>query len=181
LSEQVVEDLEEDETPSVPEDDGEQSQEDTAEEQVADDAAKLRKALERARRDLKAERSKHAETRKKASEGQDLGETEKLTRQVAELAESLQRTNAVAALLEAGFNGSKAQAERMLRMVDDLGDMDTAVEELKVDFPQHFGKRGARPDGQRPYSGGGRDDTRGKQMSAEERHAAKLMGTYRRS
>jgi hypothetical protein len=181
LSEQVVEDLEEDETPSVPEDDGEQSQEDTAEEQVADDAKKLQKALGRERAAKKKALADLAALRKEAQQGDpNKGEMEKLTEQVAKLQQSIATKDRVTALLEAGFNQSSDKAERMLRMVDNFDD-DEWIEELKVDYPERFGKRGTRPDGQRPFTNGGRDDTRGKQLTAEERHAAKLMGTYRRS
>jgi hypothetical protein len=175
VSEQVIEETEE-----TPDEDAEGTEEETDEqEEVAEDAAKLKRALERTRAQLKKTRSDLAKTRKEAATGSDLGEHEKLTKQVEELAASLTRTNAVAALLEAGFNGTKVQAERMIRLVDDFTE-DEWVEELKVDFPERFGRRTRQADGSRPSTGHGRDESRGTAKTADERFADRLLGTSRR-
>lgn len=177
MSEQVVEGTPEEEveeTDEHSEDDQEQ------EDQPADDAAKLKKALERERRAKKKAMSDLAELRKQAQQGDpNKGEMEKLADQVKQLDQKLQSTSAVASLLEAGFNGSRMQAEKMIRLVDDFSD-DEWVEELKVDFPERFGRRSRQSDGSRPSTGHGRDESRGTAKTPDERFAERLLGSTRR-
>src|SRR5215217_6823443 len=113
MSEQVVEESEVEETEEEVEetDEGEQ-------EPVADDAAKLRKALERERKAKKKALSDLSELRKQAQQGDpNKGEMEKLTEQVQKLQGSIATKDRVTSLLEAGFNQSSEKAERMLRMI----------------------------------------------------------------
>jgi hypothetical protein len=165
---------EEDGTPPGPEDDGEQSQEDTP-----DDAAKLKKALERERRAKKKVLSDLSELRKQAQQGDpNKGEMEKLTEQVEKLQKSIATKDRVTALLEAGFNQPSDKAERMLRMVDNFDDGEW-IEELKVDYPERFGKQ-RQPSGGRPSTGHGRDESRGPAKDADTRHSEALLRMGRR-
>lgn len=148
-------------------------------EQPADDAAKLRKALERERKARKKASSDLAALRKQAEQGDpNKGEMEKLTEQVTKLQKSIATKDRITALLEAGFNQSSDKAERMLRMVDNFDDQEW-IEELKVDYPQQFGKQ-KTPAGERPHTGSGRSSTSGESKDANTRHAEKLLRMNRR-
>lgn len=170
---------EQEETPEP--DETEESEEEQEGEQPEEDAAKLKRALERTRAQLKKTRSDLAKTRKEAQQGDpNLGEMEKLTKTVEQLQANIAQQTAVTSLLEAGFNGTAAQAARMIRLVDNLDDEEW-VEELKVDFPERFGKRRTADGGPRPFTGGGREDRSAPKKDADTRFAEKLMAQARRS
>lgn len=178
LSEQVVEETEE----------VEESEEETEEteteqgEKPADDVIKLRKALGRERNAKKKALADLAQLRKEAQQGDpNQGEMEKLTAQVKLMQQSIAEKDHVTSLLEAGFNGTAAQAGRMIRLVDNFDDEEW-LDELKTDFPERFGKQSRRSDdGRRPFTGGGRDETRGTKKSVDEVFVDKLMGRSRRT
>lgn len=177
MSEQVVEETEE-----VEESEEEPEETETESEEKPDDSTKLKRALERERRAKKKALSDLAELRKQAQQGDpNKGEMEKLAEQVKDLQQSISTKGHVTALLEAGFNQSAAKAEGFLRLVDNFDD-DEWIEELKVDYPERFGKSSRRADdGRRPFTGGGRDETRGTKKSADDRFHDKLMNSARRS
>lgn len=180
VSEQIVEpdEVEEEETPPGPEGDGEQSQEDTP---PGDDAARLKRALERERKAKKKALSDLAELRKQAQQGDpNKGEMEKLVETVAKLQQDIDTKGRVTQLLEAGFNQPAAKAERMLKLVDNFDDEEW-IEELKVDYPERFGKtRRGRSDEERPFTGGGRAPTGGESKDPSARHVEKLLKMGRR-
>jgi DNA repair exonuclease SbcCD ATPase subunit len=169
LSEQTVE-----ETPEeVDETEEEETEEEEQEEKPADDAAKLKKALARARADAKKARSELAEARKAASKPGDMGEAESLKEQLEELKQTAKINDAVAELFDNDFNGTKAQAQKMIKLVD-LDDVEGSIEDLKEDFPERFGKAKS-PNGPRPYTGGGRvTDTTPKDETKD--HSLRLLG-----
>ena len=169
---------EQEETPEP--DETEESEEEQEEQPDDEDPAKLKRALERTRAQLKKTRQDLAKTRKEAQQGDpNVGELERLNKTVEQLQANIAQQAAVTSLLEAGFNGTAAQAARMIRLVDDLSDEEW-VEELKVDFPERFGKRRA-PDGPRPFTGGGRADSQGRKKDADEIFADKLLKAASRS
>jgi hypothetical protein len=169
VSEQQVEETEE-----TPEEETEETEEETSEETPpADDAAKLKKALARARADAKKARSELAEARKAAAKPGDMGESEALKEQVEELKRTAAVNEAVAELFDNDFNGSKEQAKKMIKLVD-LDDVEGSIEDLKEDFPERFGKA-KTPNGPRPYTGGGRvTDTTPKDETKD--HSLRLLG-----
>jgi len=153
--------------------------EETESEQSVSDADKLRKALGRERNARRKALSDLAELRKQSQQGDpNKGEMEKLTEQVAKLQKSIATKDRVTSLLEAGFNQSSEKAERMLRMIDNFDDEEW-IEELKVDYPQQFGKQ-KTPAGERPHTGSGRSNTGGESKDANTRHAEKLLRMGRR-
>jgi hypothetical protein len=170
LSEPAPEDVEVEE----PEEEVEETEE-PKEEPKSDDVKKLEKAIGRARADAKKARSELAEFRKKAQEGQDLSESESLRAELETLKRDAKINGAVSELFESGFNGSKALAMKMIKTVDDLDDMEAALEELQTDFPERFGQP-KKPPGQRPYTGGGRDDGKGPTKDVTEQHTLRLLG-----
>jgi hypothetical protein len=176
MSEQAVEDQDvepEDEADEEPDDEQEPEQ------PVGDELARTLKQLERAKKEAIRNRLALKKLKAEAQQGDpNKGEMEKLADQVKQLDARLQSTSAVAALLEAGFNGTRQQAEKMIRLVDDFSDEEW-IEELKVDFSERFGRR-RTPEGQRVHTGSGRDDTRGASKDPDKAFADKLMGAANR-
>ena len=170
MSEPAPEDVEVEE----PEEEVEETEEPEGEKKP-DDAEKLKKSLTRARADAKKARSELAEFRKKAQEGQDLSESESLRAELETLKRDAKINGAVSELFESGFNGSKALAMKMIKTVDDLDDMESALEELQTDFPERFGEQ-KRPPGPRPTTGHGRDDGKGPTKDVTEQHTLRLLG-----
>jgi len=174
VSEAGVEFNPNDEEAEETEETGEQETE--QEQPPGDDAAKLKKALQRERNAKKKALSDLAELRKQAQQGDpNKGEMEKLSEQVSKLQQSIATKDRVTALLEAGFNQTAAKAERLLRVVDDFND-DEWIEELKADYPERFGKTSrSSSGGTRPFTGGGRAPEGGTPKSADATHVDKLL------
>ena len=151
------------------------AEEESVEQQPPGDDAKARRALDRMKRERDKARKDLTDLRKQMQEGNpNASESEQLKKEIADLRQGITTSNAISALLEAGFNGDRRQAEKMIRLVDDLGDMDGAIEELKADFPGHFGKGRPAPTVPRPHTGGGRADT-APPRDADSDHVAKLL------
>jgi len=172
--------------PNIDDDETEESEETSPpegeEQPPANDDQKAKRALDRMKRERDKARKDLADLRKAQKDGDpNAGEAEQLKQTVEKLQAQISTSNAVSALLEAGFNGSRTQAEKLLRTVDDLSDHDTLVDELKVDFPEKFGRK-AGPAGPRPHTGSGRPDQDGTpKKSADSRHVDKLLQMGRRS
>jgi regulator of replication initiation timing len=143
--------------PNVPDDNEtdtpEETEEQPPEETQGDEAAKLRKQLQRAQRESQNRRLEIAELKKKMAEGSpDTSETEKLRKELDDLKNKAALNESVTSLFEAGFNGTREQAIRMTKLLDD----ETTVDDLKTEFADRFGKP-SRQGGARPFTGGGRD------------------------
>jgi hypothetical protein len=148
----------------------------------AEDAAKLKKALERERAAKKKALSELSELRRQAQQGDpNKGEMEKLTEQVGKLQQSIATKDRVTLLLEAGFNQGAAKAEKILRLVDNFDD-DEWIDELKVDYPERFGKARRAPegDGGRPSTGYGRAPAGGPPKDVNATHVDKMLNAARR-
>jgi hypothetical protein len=178
MSEQVIEEGTE-EADEVDDEQEETDEGDEQEEKPADDTAKLKRALERARKDAKKARADLAEARKQAKTADpNAGENEELRKQVEELQQARATADAVSELFDAGFNGTKAQALKMTKLMD-LDELEDAIEDLKEDFPERFGKQKA-PAGSRPHTGSGRDrDGDNPKKDETDEHSKKLLRMYR--
>jgi hypothetical protein len=177
MSEQVIEETT-DEAEEVDDEQDETDEGDEQEEKPADDTSKLKRALERARRDAKKARADLAEARKQAKTADpNAGENEELRKQVEELQQARATADAVSELFDAGFNGSKAQALKMTKLMD-LDELEDSIADLKDDFPERFGKQKASG-GARPHTGSGRDGDATPPKDPSEEHSRKLLRMYR--
>ena len=147
---------------------------DTGEETPPATDPKAERALKRMKAERDRARSELAELRRQAQQGDpNKGEMEKLTEQVAQLQRGIDTSRRVTSLLEAGFNQGADKAERMLRLVDSFDDPEW-IEELKVDYPERFGRRSRQPQ-DRPFTGGGRDRGDAPPKDPNQRHVDAML------
>jgi hypothetical protein len=169
LSESVPEETEVEET----EEEVEETDEPEGEQKPAEDGEKALRALKRERARAKKLQAELVELRKQSSKSGDMGEAESLKEQIEELRKTAAVNDAVAELFDNGFNGSKDQAKKMIKLVDDFSDSEW-VEELQTDFPERFGEQ-KKPAGPRPSTGHGRDDGRGASKDPTDAHSLRLL------